>query len=96
MNLIAQLTARIEEFRATNARPCKSYATEQAAEKATGDVAKLAARHMLRREDAAPARYVVFFNEAWGCWVGCVDMTELLSRKGAGGYVGICKGFFSY
>ena len=49
------------------------------------------------RTDAPTARYVVFFNEAWGRWVGAIDMTELLKRKNStGGYLGVCTGFYTY
>lgn len=33
--IIEKLTARIEEYYATNKNPCKNYATEEAAKKAT-------------------------------------------------------------
>lgn len=94
-NIIADLTARIEDYRATNAKPCKSYKTEAAAEKATAEAAATAAQHLGSKE---PARYVVFFNEAWGRWVGALDMTELLRRPGVGGFIGIGSrlGFFGY
>lgn len=96
MNIIADLTARIEDYRTTNKNPCKNYATEAAAEKAT----KAAAAHALAclgaRGDTRPVRYVVFFIPAWGRWVGALDMSELLSRNGSGGYVGCCPGFFAY
>jgi hypothetical protein len=99
MNLIDTLTARIEEYRATNKNPCKSYATKDAAEKATAKMAQIAATYFDRhnREDARPARYVVFFNEAWGRWVGAIDLTELLNRENStGGYLGVCTGFYTY
>lgn len=95
-NLITELTARIEDYRATNKQPCKNYATEDAAEKATAKAAKRAAVYLTNNEDAEPARYVVFYIEAWGRWVGCLDFTELLRRKGAGGYVSCCPGFFTF
>ena len=99
MNIIDSLIARIEEYRTTNKNPCKNYATKLAAERATANVAQKAASHfdIARREDAPPARYVVFFVESWGRWVGAVDMTELMSRKNnSGGYIGICTGFYTF
>jgi hypothetical protein len=101
MDVIAELTSRIEDYRATNAKPCKSYATREAAEKATANMAHDAAVHFAldSAKITKPARYVVFFNEAWGRWVGAVDLTELMARPtSTGGYVGICSanGFFSY
>ena len=101
MDIIADLTARIEQYRATNKNPCKNYATKAAAEKATALMAQWAARHFDResRPDAPAARYVVFYNEAWGRWVGAIDLTELVRRPNStGGYMGFCSagGFYSY
>ena len=95
MNLVTSLIARIEEYRKTNAVPCKNYATEQAAEKATASAAYQAAQYLVGK-DADPARYLVIYNPAWGRWVGALDFTELLSRPGAGGYVGCARGFFTF
>jgi len=99
MDLIATLTARIEDYRSTNKNPCKNYATREAAQKATAAMAQKAATYfdMAGREDAPSARYVVFYNEAWGRWVGAIDLTELLKRQNStGGYLGICTGFYTY
>jgi len=101
MNIISGLTKEIEEYRAESKNPCKNYATEAAAEKATAKMAKVVADyfHKERRVEAdRPARYVVFYNAAWGRWVGCIDLTELMKRNtSTGGYVGdFCKGFFTY
>lgn len=102
MNLIKDLTARIEEYRAENKTPCKNYATEAAAERATLDMAKTCAAYFHKdvsatKETVKPAQYVVFFNEAWGRWVGCICISEVLRRpESTGGYLGICKGFYTY
>lgn len=99
MNIIADLTARIEEYRSTNKNPCKNYGTEAAAEKATAAMAQAAANYFAkdRSTDARTARYVVFYVEAWGRWVGCIDMSELINRStSTGGYLGFCKGYFTY
>jgi predicted ATPase len=99
MNVTDTLTARIEDYRATNKNPCKSYATRAAAEKATAAMAQLAANYFdaQDRKDAPSARYVVFYVEPWGRWVGAIDLTELLNRKtSTGGYLGVCTGFFTY
>ncbi|AEX56079.1 hypothetical protein KL1_00038 [Burkholderia phage vB_BceS_KL1] len=98
-NIIKELTARIEDYRATNKQPCKNYATEAAAEKATAAMAQKAATYFDKqgRADARPADYVVFYVEAWGRWVGCINLSELLRRDtSTGGYLGICTGFFTY
>ena len=99
MNIIKTLTARIEDYRKENKQPCKSYATEGAAEKATATMALKCAMHFapinMRPEDVRPAPYVVFYNEAWGRWVGCINQSEVLARKeSVGGYLGVCTGFF--
>jgi hypothetical protein len=99
MNVIDSLTARIEAYRATNKQPCKSYATKEAAEKATANMAQRAATYFDQqgRADAPSAYYVVFFNEAWGRWVGAIDLNQLLRRSNStGGYLGFCTGFFTY
>lgn len=102
MNVIKSLIARVEEYRETNMNPCKNYATEAAAERATLAVAKRAALHFARDRSAildtvAPARYITVYIESWGRWVGAVDMTELLSRPSStGGYLGVCGDFFTY
>ncbi len=101
MNQVDQLIARVEAYRATNKNPCKSYKTKAAAEKATAEVAQLAANHfaILRNINAVPARYMVVFVPAWGRYVGAIDLTELMGRASStGGYMGICsaRGFFSY
>ena len=64
-------------------------------------MAKVCAAHFDRDQrgvDAVqPAQYVVFYNEAWGRWVGCICISEVLHRStSTGGYLGICKGFFTY
>lgn len=95
MNIIETLVARIEDYRATNKQPCKNYGTQQAAEKATAAAAAKAGIYFDR--NGVPARYVVFFNEAWGRWVGAMDYSELLGRKTAqGGYLGAITGFYTY
>jgi hypothetical protein len=95
MNVIENLIERIEEYRATNKQPCKHYATEAAAQKATAAAAAAAGKCFDR--NAQPARYVVFFNPAWGRWVGALDYTEIFRRPTSiGGYVGAISGFYTY
>jgi hypothetical protein len=99
MNIITSLTARIEDYRITNKQPCKSYSSQEAAEKATSKMAQAAATYFdaKNRIDAPSADYVVFYNEAWGRWVGAVDMNDLVRRSNSvGGYLGFCKGFYTY
>jgi hypothetical protein len=100
MDIIATLIARVEEYRATNKQPCKNYATQAAAQAATGKVALMAAQYFYKypnKQDCQPARYVVFYVPAWGRWVGALDYTELLSRPSStGGFLGIAKGWYTY
>lgn len=96
-NVIDSLISRIEDYRKTNQNPCKSYATKEAAEKATAAMARKAAKMLDKNPDAQPASYLVFFNEAWGRWVGAIDLNQLITRQSfAGGYVGCCTGFYTY
>lgn len=51
----------------------------------------------VRGVEARPAQYVVFYNEAWGRWVGAINMSELTLRSSTtGGYMGYCTGFFAF
>ena len=98
MNIITKLIARIEDYRATNKNPCKSYTTEAAAEKATAEMAVTVGKYFARA-DSTPesAHYMVFFNPAWGKWVGAIHLSEVLSRKNSvGGYLGVAKGFYTF
>ena len=103
-NIVSELTARIESYRTENKKPCKNYATKEAAIRATEKAAKNVGAHFNRNRfisncaaEAEPARYIVFFIEAWGRWVGAIDMTELLRRPtSTGGYLGIEPGFYKY
>ena len=95
MNLVENLISRIEEYRATNKQPCKNYATQAAAEKATAAAAAAAGRYF-DANGKAP-RYIVFFVPGWGRWVGAMDYTEMFNRSTAnGGYIGAITGFFTY
>ena len=95
MNIIETLTARIEDYRLTNKQPCKNYATQQAAEKATAKAAEAAGKYF-DCEGKAP-RYVVFYIPAWGRWLGAMDYTEMFRRSTHnGGYLGAITGFFTY
>lgn len=96
MNIIETCLERIEDYRKTNKNPCKNYATKAAAEKATSNMAKKAAIYLTGRESEESANYVVFYVDAWGRWVGCIEISEVLRRKNAGGYVGCCAGFFTF
>ena len=100
MNVITELKARIEKRLTETKNPCKSYKTEASAEKATAKVAQFAANHFssdMRNLDAVPARYVVFYVESMGRWVGAIDLNELVQRPTmTGGYLGICGEFYTY
>jgi hypothetical protein len=97
MNTIKNLIARIEEYRATNANPCKNYATEQSAEKAATKMAKAIAVYYSDDENTTESpSYVVFYNPAWGRWCVAFNIVKLLNKYG--GYMGYAsnKGFFTY
>jgi hypothetical protein len=101
MNVTQTLISRIEEYRADNKKPCKSYATQAKAEAVAQALAPKYAAHFAanRLQEQAPCRYIVVFNEAWGRWVVGFDFSELLARKtSTGGFVGIASadGFFTY
>ena len=98
MDIIASLIARVEEYRATNKNPCKNYGTKHAADRATAKVAQQVAEYFTRKgSPVVSARYVVFYVEPWGRWVGALDYTELLGRStSTGGYLGVAKGWFTY
>lgn len=98
MNIIKSLIKRIEDRRIENKDACKNYATEEAAEKATSKMAVDVAIYFTHEgKTLTPARYVVFYVPSWGRWVGAIDMTELLHRKtSTGGYLGFCKGFYTF
>jgi hypothetical protein len=96
MNIIKQLIVRIEKYRKENKNPCKNYATEAACENAIAKMAQMVADH---HGCLQPARYVVFYNEAWNRWNAAIDLNELIQRPEAhGGYIGLAasKGFHTY
>jgi len=93
MNLITKLIERIEEYRTTNKKPCKSYASQATAEKAANTVAAEAAKYFLVKQ----VEYLVFYNPAWNRWCVAFDLGKIL-QAGAGGYVGFIsdRGFYTY
>lgn len=95
MNVIQSLTDRINEALIDTKSPCKSYKTEESANKALAKYAAEAGKYF--DSTGRSARYVVFFHPIMGAWVGGLDYTELFSRStSVGGYVGIIKGVFVY
>lgn len=98
MNIEATLIARIEDYRKSNKNPCKNYATKEAAEAAVTKAA-INCANAFTKQGVMPvmARYLVIFVPAWGRWVGCIDMGELLRRDSStGGYLGIEPGFYKF
>ena len=78
MNIITTLIARVEEARLTTKAPCKNYATERAAEKATAEAARIAGEHFTRSNATPrPARYVVVYVPAWGRWIGALANEQI-------------------
>jgi predicted ATPase len=100
MNVIQTLIARIEDYRAENKKPCKSYATEAKAEAVAQILSVKYAEYFANSKNGnAPCRYMVAYNEAWGRWIVGFDFSELLGRNSStGGYLGIASkdGFFTY
>lgn len=98
MNIITNLIARIEEYRATNKSPCKSYATEATAEKATALMSEFVGSYFTRAGDTpVSAQYLVFYCPGWGKWVGAINLSEVLRRPNCtGGYLGVAKGFYTF
>jgi len=92
MNIIENILKRVEAYRKTNQNPCKNYATKENAEKATKKMSEI----MGRRFATEPARYIIIYNEAWGRWIGAIDLSELLSRDNSQGGYCVTTGFFSY
>lgn len=94
MNVINNLTDRIESYRKETKNPCKNYATKENAEKAT---AKMAERSIIGFGCDKSANYIVFYIEAWGRWVGAIDINEMMRRPDCeGGYLGAFTGFYTY
>lgn len=100
MNIAQDLINRIEEYRASNKKPCKSYASQDKAEAVAVSLATKYSTYFTQPHlTSRPCRYIVVFNEAWGRWVVGFDFTELLSRNtSTGGYLGIASadGFYTY
>lgn len=96
MNIIKHLTDSIDKRLLETKNPCKSYATEASAEKATAKMAKQVAEHHCCDRSA---QYVVFYVESMRRWVGAIALNELLGRSGCkGGYLGLCaqSGFYTF
>jgi hypothetical protein len=100
MNITKTVINRIEARRETNKSPCKSYATEAAAEAVAQKKAVEYADHFVKQGCTnAPCRYIVAYNEAWGRWIIAFDISGLANRNtSTGGYLGIASsdGFFGF
>lgn len=97
-NLITRITAEIIEQRGSKKGfPCKTFATQAAA-----DVAGAAMAEMVR-EHFAPASqrecdFISFRVDAWDRWVVVIFQSEVMQRPGSqGGYICIAtsKGFLA-
>lgn len=96
MNIIKTITKSIELRLLETKNPCKSYKTEELAERYTAKMAKEVSEH---HGCDRSARYVVFYVESMKAYVGAIDLTELLGRKDCnGGYLALCasSGFYTY
>lgn len=102
-NLNQDLINRVTESYRTNKRPCKMYATQAAAEKATAIAAQnvanhfYGARHSNPGVNARPANWIVVFVPAAQKWVGGIQLSEVLYRSDStGGYLGVEMGFYKF
>lgn len=97
MNTVKELVARIEDRFTETKNPCKTYATEAAADKVGMKYAALAGEWYCSSN--RPARYVVVYVPKMNRYTVAFDMTEMMHRSTfLGGYVGMLsdKNFFSY
>lgn len=96
-NIITRFQELMVKDRTSNKSfPCKTYLTKESAEKATAKAAQEYAECLLTGDDVQPADYIVFFVPQFDRWVGIINATEVLHRKGAGGYVGAAAGFYKF
>ena len=68
---IEQMIDWMESHRKYAQDPCKNYATRENAEKA---VAKAAEKF--------GADYIVFYNDAWGRWIGAINTGDFSKKNG--------------
>lgn len=94
-NVIQSIIDRIENYRATNKSPCKSYATQRAAELAADKYAAKIGAYFSDNEKERPD-YLVFFNPAWGRYCVAFNITPLLNKYGGYGGIASYYGFFNY
>jgi len=94
MNIIKNLIDRVESYYATNKKPCKSYVSEEGAEKAAQQAAIKIADYF--NEKSEHVDYVVFFVPAMNRWTVAFHISPLIRKHG--GYVGISSelGYFSF
>lgn len=97
-NIVNEIVARVIEAKGENKTfPCKTYATEAAAEKATAKAAANVGNYFHKTGEGRPARYIVAHVAEWGRWVGAIDLSETLRRSDStGGYLGVEPGFFKF
>lgn len=102
-NLNQDLINRVTETYQTNKKPCKMYATQAAAEKATAIAAQNVANSFYAprlnnpEATAKPANWIVVFVPAAQKWVGGIQLSEVLSRPDStGGYLGVEMGFYKF
>lgn len=102
MNIIKNLQARIAERLKETKNPCKTYKTEDGAEKAAErmsvDVAMYFRKDLNETPSTIrPAHYVVVYIEEMDRWTYCIDMTELINRASStGGYLGYCGDIYTF
>lgn len=100
MNMVKELVKRVEARFAETKNPCKSYSSEERAEKVATQIAQEVANYFNRNkpnETARPMRYLVVYIPSMQRWVIGFDMSELINRASStGGYLGICGEHFTF
>lgn len=99
MNIIKDLQGRIAARMQETKNPCKTYATEDGAEKAAKVCAQMVANHFAKdkSQDARPAMYVVIQMPGSDRFTYCVCISEVLGRESStGGFLGIAGDVYTF
>jgi hypothetical protein len=97
MNVVKSLQERIADRLTETKNPCKTYSTEEKAEKVGAEFSKKLGNYF--DTTGRPSRYVTVYITELDRWTVAFDFSELFARNTAcGGYVGVASdaGFYSY
>ena len=95
-NIVTSVVARIEARLTETKNACKTYKTEEAADKVGAKYAKIVADHHMCKQ---PAKYVVIYVPSIQRFTPAFDLNELIRRpESTGGYIGLLAqhGFFTF